>query len=464
MRFAAVAFVLVSAISSTRAADYPQGADALTFRENGSSTQARALWLTRTPPPALPASDPRIVGATLRIVGLDQDSLFVLPPERWTLDGSGTRYRFKDVRTAPGRPAPIREVVIEQGKRLKVAGLSERIDLDDAAPATVSILLEIGAETYCATCTTPLATTAGKYRARECTAPPSCPVLPPPPCGTFVTKWGRLGSHAGEFDYIYGVATDGNRNVYVVDRANRRVQHFDGSGLFIGQWGSQGTGDGQFELPSDVWVEAAGTVLVADVAANRIQRFTSDGVYLAQWGSLGAGDGHLNGPYGLATDASGAVYVADTFNHRIQKFDAGGTFVLSWGGFGADPGQFDYPYDVAVDAAGNVYVADYENYRVQKFDGTGVFVAMWGWEGSGDGQFEGPYSLATDAGGRVLVADGAGDRVQVFTGDGDFIAAWGTTGSADGQLVLPDGIAVASDGRVYVADRGNERIQLLLCP
>jgi DNA-binding beta-propeller fold protein YncE len=458
------AAVLAVGLGAALGADQPQGADVLSFRENRSNTQAKAVWLTKTPPPVLPVSDPRLVGATLRILGLDQESLFVLPPERWTLDATGTRYRFKDLRNAPGRPAPVRDVVIQQGKRLKVTGISERIDLDGAVPDDVSIQLSVGADVYCATCTTPLSAAAGVYRARNCTAPATCPVLPSPPCGTFVTKWGRLGAGAGEFDYIYGVATDGDRDVYVVDRLNRRVQRFDGSGVFVGEWGTEGTGDGQFELPVDLWVEGPGTVLVADVATNRIQRFTAEGVYLGQWGSTGTADGQFNSPYGMATDASGAVYVADTFNHRIQKFDAAGNFLLAWGGYGHDPGQFDYPYDVAVDATGNVYVADYENYRVQKFDGSGGFLTMWGSEGSGNGQFEGAYSIATDASGRVLVADSAADRIQVFDGAGGFITAWGTTGPADAQFLLPDGIAAADGGRVYVADRGNERIQLFLCP
>jgi sugar lactone lactonase YvrE len=464
MSVIAAAVALAVSTGAALAADHPQNASVLSFREKRSSTEARALWRSDTPPPALPASDPRIVGAMLRVVGLDQESLFLLPPERWTLDASGTRYRFKDVRSGPGRPTPIRDVRIEEGRRLKISGLSERIDLDGAVPGAVSVVLSIGTDVYCATCTTPLSSAPGAYSARDCPAPASCPVLPDPPCGTFVTKWGRLGSGPGQFDYIYSVATDGDREVYVVDRLNRRVQHFDSSGVFVGQWGTEGTGDGQFLRPVDAWVEAAGTVLVLDVSANRIQRFTAEGAYLGQWGSAGTGNGQFTSPYGIVADASGAVFVADTYNHRIQKFDAAGSFLLAWGSYGHDPGEFDYPYDVTVDAAGNVYVADYENYRVQKFDGAGTFITMWGSEGTADGQFEGVYSLAVDADGRVLAADSDADRIQVFDGDGNFLAAWGGTGSADGQFLLPDGIAVASDGRVYVADRGGERIQLFLCP
>src|SRR5438067_2862242 len=38
-----------------------------------------------------------------------------------------------------------------------------------------------------------------------------------PLCGTFVTTWGSSGTGDGQFDFPFGVATDGSGNVYVAD-------------------------------------------------------------------------------------------------------------------------------------------------------------------------------------------------------------------------------------------------------
>jgi sugar lactone lactonase YvrE len=457
----AVAIVAIAGAQCV-AIDHPLSAARLRFVEGSGGAIGKGLWISKAPPIALPASDPRIVGGTLRISGLDQEIVFLLAPELWTPDAVGTGFKFKETMRGPARPAPVKQLALTAAKGLKLVTKSERVDLDGALPSDVSISLTIGADVYCSTCSaTPSG--AARYVARDCAAPAGCPTLPPLPCGTFLTKWGQLGTAAGEFDYMYSVATSPSGHVHVVDRQNRRVQTFSSSGNFLGQWGQPGTGDGQFQLPTDSAVDASGNVYVLDVATNRVQKFSANGAFLAKWGSLGTAPGEFQSPYGIATDGAGNVYVADTLNHRIQKFDGSGGFLSEWGGYGSADGEFDYPYDVATDGSGNVYVADYENYRIQKFDGDGTFLTKWGDEGMWAGQFVSPYSIATNEAGDVYVVDLYADRVQKFTGDGTFIALFGGSGSADGKLALPLGIATAPGGKVYVADRGNERIQMFDC-
>ena len=77
------------------------------------------------------------------------------------------------------------------------------------------------------------------------------------------------------------------------------------AGTFLFKFGSLGTGDGQFDSPWGVAVDAAGNVYVADYSNHRIQKFTSTGTFLAKWGSLGSGDGQFSSPIGVAMDASG---------------------------------------------------------------------------------------------------------------------------------------------------------------
>jgi streptogramin lyase len=456
---------LLVASTSCPAIDHPLDAHLLKLRERSTGAEAKIAWRSRTPLSSL-VDDPRIDGAYLRIDGLDAPALFFLAPNQWTVDATGTRYQFKDSRRWPGRPAPVKKVLLKQGSGAQLAGKSERIDLDGAAPTSVSLSLTIGSDVYCSTCSSPIVSTPGRFDAASCSAPVSCPTPPPVPCGTYLTKWGTFGSGRGQFgDYSYGVATDATGNVYVVDRGNRRIQKFDAGGAFLTTWGSEGAGDGQFARPVAAAVDAAGNVYVVDLAPARIQKFTSDGTFLLGWGSDGGGPGEFALPYGVGVDAGGNVYIADTENHRIQKFDGTGTFLLEWGTLGAGDGEFDEPYDVGVDGAGDVFVVDTENHRIQKFDTSGAFLGAWGSAGTGNGQFTYPQRVAIDESGNVYVTDTDASRVQKFDGNGTYLADVSTGGGGDGFLFFPIGIATGRGGKVYVTDRfQTERMQLFLCP
>ncbi|NIT36803.1 MAG: hypothetical protein GTN49_09930 [candidate division Zixibacteria bacterium] len=92
--------------------------------------------------------------------------------------------------------------------------------------------------------------------------------------------------------------------------------------------GSRGTGNGQFDWPNGVAVAPNRNVYVADTLNNRVQYFTPTGTYLGRWGSKGTGDGELDHPSGLCLDVTGArVYVADMYNHRVQYFRWSGPLV-----------------------------------------------------------------------------------------------------------------------------------------
>ena len=279
-------------------------------------------------------------------------------------------------------------------------------------------------------------------------------------CGSAGT-WGREDSGDGQFWRPYGVAVDGNGNVYVAEYYSERIQKFTSDGAFLAKWGSQGSGDGQFGGPQGIAVDGSGNVYVAEYGNHRIQKFTSDGAFLAKWGGPGSGtgDGQFDRPVGIAVDGSGNVYVADTFNNRIQKFTSGGAFLAKWGREGSGDGQFDHLTGVAVDGNGNVYVADMRNQRIQKFTSDGTFLAKWGSKGTDDGQLSTPRGVAVDGSGNVYVADQLNHRIQKFTSDGAFLAKWGGHGKGDGQFDSPLGVAVDGSGNVYVIDYGNDRIQ-----
>lgn len=72
---------------------------------------------------------------------------------------------------------------------------------------------------------------------------------PPPPTGTFLTKWGAFGFGNGQFNQPTGITVDASGDVYVTGPFNQRIQKFDANGTFLTMWGSLGTGDGQFMTP-----------------------------------------------------------------------------------------------------------------------------------------------------------------------------------------------------------------------
>ena len=272
----------------------------------------------------------------------------------------------------------------------------------------------------------------------------------------FLAQWGSKGSGQGQFDIPLGITVDGSSNVYVIDKANNRVQKFSSGGAYISKWGSLGTGNGQFKEPYGVAADESGNIYVADTGNNRVSKFTSGGTFLQSWGSSGTGSGYMSEPVSLAAGTN-SVYVGDSGNSRVQKFSPSGEYASMWSI--QEAGHTNTPWGLAVDGSGNVYVADSSANDILKLGPGGGLLTRWGVQGTGDGQFMNPMGVALDSAGRVYVSDGGNNRVQVFSADGTYITQWGSKGSGQGQFDAPRGIAVDSDDNVYVVDAGNSRIQ-----
>lgn len=195
-----------------------------------------------------------------------------------------------------------------------------------------------------------------------------------------------LGS-AARFGQPFGVAVDGEGNVYVADTANHNIRKISPAGLVttLAGSGTPGLVDGvgkaaQFAVPFDLAVDAQGNVYVCDHGNHAIRRITPAGVVstLAGGGGGGFADGpggtaRLRFPSGVAVDAAGTVYVADTDNQVLRQISPAGLVSTAAGGraLGSANGvgtaaRFFNPKDVAVDAAGTLYVADRGNHTLRK--------------------------------------------------------------------------------------------------
>jgi tripartite motif-containing protein 71 len=284
----------------------------------------------------------------------------------------------------------------------------------------------------------------------------------------YASSFGFNGSANGQLKSPSDVAVDVQGNLWVVDKANNRIQKFDRAGNFLAKFGTLGAGDGQFNRPTSIAIAANGDLLIADAGNARVQRFNSSGVFVSKFGSSGTGNGQFtgSGPEGVAVDASGNIWVADTYGGRLQKFSSAGAFLQSVGTKGSGAGQLGEPTGIDIAPNGDIWVADWQNHRISKFNSAGTFLSSYGSNGTGDGQFKNPDEIEIDKLGNVWIGDQSNNRIQQFDLTGQFKGKFGTAGSGPGQFSFsyPMGIAADSKGRLWVVDVNNHRIQQWTVP
>ena len=273
--------------------------------------------------------------------------------------------------------------------------------------------------------------------------------------GTYVGRFGSLGSGNGQFHDPAEIAITADGALVVADRGNARIQRISTSGSFLNSFGSAAND----VSPRGSSIDSLGRTIVADSENHRIQIFDVDGLLVTQFGALGNGPGQFNAPQGVAIDGLNRILVADTGNHRIQVFDSSGTFSFAIGSQGSGNSQFQSPAAVAATSDGRFVVADTGNHRVQVFNLTGTFQAAFGSQGSLDSQFQSPQGIAFD-GTSIFVADTGNTRIKRFNTGGTFQASFGTSGSGNGQFSSPTSVAIDTSGKLYVADRNNHRVQV----
>ena len=244
--------------------------------------------------------------------------------------------------------------------------------------------------------------------------------------------------------------------------------------------GIAGSGNGQFSEPVGIAVGlTTGNIYVVDRANHRVQELTSAGMFKAAFGSAGSGSGQMNEASGVVLDASENVWVADSENNRVDEFMSSGVFRLAvgWGvkdgkaeaetcttscqaGIaGSGNGQFHLPHDVAL-SGGNLYVTNYDNNRVEEFSEKGAYIKKFGTTGSGSGQFFGPFAIASESTkGTLYVTDLGNNRVEEFNSGGTFLGAFGSSGKGNGQFTEPRGLTVNASGAIYIVDSGNSRVE-----
>ena len=300
---------------------------------------------------------------------------------------------------------------------------------------------------------------------------------------------------SARFDYPYGVAVDGQGNIYVADSSNDTIRRVAPGGIvttLAGLVQGAGAADGTLNQarlfgPSGVAVSSSGNLYVADTYNNTIRKITTNGMVTTLAGLAASsgdvdGPGHVaefNAPSGVATDSAGNIYVADAGNNSIRKVTPAGVVTTILVGTGDTNAPFSAPSCVAMDAAGNLYFAESGN-TIRKATPNGVVTTLAGLRqldalgnpigGNSDGlgsaaRFNRTSGLALDSAGNVYVADKGNNSIRKLTPAGLVTTLAGSSqGSADGsgsaaRFSGPSGIAVDHVGYVYVADAGNGTIR-----
>jgi hypothetical protein len=128
----------------------------------------------------------------------------------------------------------------------------------------------------------------------------------------FVKTWTTV------FTNIGGLASDSDGNVYVFDQGATKVIVFDSQGNKLRDWGTAGSGDGQFSaasglMVSGIAVDADKNVYVADFGNSRVQKFDSTGTFKLKFGANGDLPGQFRaGPDAVAVAPEGTIITSDS--------------------------------------------------------------------------------------------------------------------------------------------------------
>jgi len=280
--------------------------------------------------------------------------------------------------------------------------------------------------------------------------------------------FGGVGFAPGEFFSPVDIDSDADGNLYVIDRASRRLQKFDASGNYLAGIDVRAA-DAVVTADSEPWgltVTDDGLVVVADTFGWRVRVFDTDlrptGV---TFGDAPVGDASgpfdLYGPRDAVVLPNGELWVTDTGHHRIQVYSRAGEFIRTIGSRGTGPGQFSEPVSLAVAPDGSVLVADMFNSRVQRLASDGAFLAGFtvsGWGGQDPN--DKPY-MTVLRDGRIALSLPYRNEVRIYGPEGAVLA---TISDDDDPIESPYGIVEAADGRIWVVEGGSGRVRLFEVP
>lgn len=252
----------------------------------------------------------------------------------------------------------------------------------------------------------------------------------------------------------YGITTDSQGRLYVVDTFLKRIHVFDAARNQYFFFPEDRT---ILASPVDVAIDKAGIVYITDSKRGVVYIKDNGKKFFST-----IGRDIFKRPTGIAVNPqTSELLVVDTLQSRVFRFDLSNRLLKgSFGTDGASEGQFHYPTNIFVTLTGDIIVSDALNFRVQVFSPEGRFLFTFGRMGDVPGTFSRPKGVAADSDGNMYVVDALFDNVQVFDKKGRLLMAFGEHGTGYGDFWLPTGIYIDNNDLIYVSDSSNRRVQI----
>jgi uncharacterized delta-60 repeat protein len=312
-------------------------------------------------------------------------------------------------------------------------------------------------------------------------------------------QWQRKLDTASQPDIGYGIAVDGNANVYITGQANTAnaadvfIAKYDTSGVIQWQRSLNTASVSAPDMGRGIAVDGSGNVYVtgqantANAASVFIAKLPGSGLVGAGTATLSYGVSTLTDAAGTLTDAAGTLTdAAGTLTDSVATMtDAEATMTStttsmamtdSAGSMGtvnisnlwmaiyntAGNGSDDYGYCIAIDSSDNLYVgggvATNQAY-IAKYNSSGTLQWQRFLKSAAGIGNDKCYGIAVDGSGNVHVT---GLGYTATSGVYAFIAKYNTSGIIQWQRKLdtanPDrgnGIAVDGSGNIYVVGQAN---------
>jgi hypothetical protein len=191
----------------------------------------------------------------------------------------------------------------------------------------------------------------------------------------------------GYFRQVTDVTWDSEGNTYIADGyINSRIAKVDKNGNWLKSWGEPGNQPGQFNTPHSIASDAQNNIYVADRANRRIQVFDTDGKFLREIkievpvpADARPPIGNKPGPDSPPHFQPGApwaicitpppnqvMYASDAYPGRIYKLSLDGKVLGMLGRSGKQLKQFGWVHEIACPSENELFVAELLNWRVQK--------------------------------------------------------------------------------------------------
>ncbi len=145
--------------------------------------------------------------------------------------------------------------------------------------------------------------------------------------GNFIRAWGSAGTGDGQFGPTatpsLDLAVDSSDNVVVVDPTNNRVEKFRPVGTFITKWGTLGTGNGQFTTPAGVAVSSSDSIHVVDrgLVNGRVEVFHETDITDPDTSLDSGPSGVSNGDVSFTFSSAEPQLLAPGFECRLDTTD-----------------------------------------------------------------------------------------------------------------------------------------------